>query len=50
MFQNESKNKKYKFEPVSILPTVSKIFENILSYQLPAYFENILWESQSGFH
>ena len=41
IFKKRSKNQKENYRPVSILPTISKIFENILNKQLSIYFENI---------
>ena len=41
VFKKRSKNQKENYRPVSILPTISKIFENILNKQLSIYFENI---------
>ena len=41
IFKKRSKNQKENYRPVSILPTISKIFENILNKQSSIYFENI---------
>lgn len=41
VFKKRSKNQKANYRSVSILPTISKIFENILNKQLSIYFENI---------
>ena len=49
VFKKGSKNQKENYRPVSILPIISRIFENILSKQLYIYFENILSEFQCGF-
>ena len=32
---------KEKFEPVSILPALSKIFEKYMFAQMPTFFDNI---------
>lgn len=47
--KNGGKNQKGNYRPVSIRPTISKIFEKISSKQLYDYFENILSKFQSGF-
>ena len=44
IFKKGSKNKKENFRPVSILPTLLKIFQKLMSKQLFAFFENILSE------
>ena len=49
VFKKGSRNQKENYRPVSILPIISRIFENILSKQLYIYFENILSEFQCGF-
>ena len=49
VFKKGSRNQKGNYRPVSILPIISRIFENILSKQLYIYFENILSEFQCGF-
>ena len=40
-----------KYRPISVLPTISKVFEIIIYFQLYAYFNenNLLTEQQSGF-
>ena len=43
VFKKRSKNQKANYRSVSILPTISKIFENILNKQLSIYFENIFF-------
>ena len=43
VFKKRSKNQKENYRPISILPKISKIFENILNKQLPIYFENIFF-------
>ena len=48
-FNKGSRNQKENYRPVTILPIISKIFENISSKQLYIYFENIFSEFQRGF-
>ena len=43
------KDKKENYRPVSILPTLSKIFEKILFEQMSVFFENFLSSQQCGF-
>ena len=42
IFKKGNKNKKENLRPVSILEVLSKIFEKLMSKQLPIFFENIL--------
>ena len=49
VFKKGSRNQKENYRQVSILPIISRIFENILSKQLYIYFENIRSEFQCGF-
>ena len=43
------KDNKENYRPVSILPTLSKIFEKILFEQMSVFFEKILSNQQCGF-
>ena len=45
------RNDPNNYRPISILPTISKIFERHISTQLQSYFDayNILHQTQSGF-
>ena len=43
------KDNKENYRPVSILPTLSKIFERILFEQISGFFDNFLSEKQCGF-
>ena len=43
------KDNKENYRPVSILPTLSKIFERILFEQISGFFDNFLLEKQCGF-
>ena len=43
------KDNKENYRPVSILPTLSKIFEKILFEQMSVFFENFLSNQQCGF-
>lgn len=51
IFKNGDKKQVTNYRPISILPTLSKIFEKVLSNQLYSYFEanSLLSESQFGF-
>ena len=49
VFKKGRRNQKENYRPVNILPTVSKMFEKILSKQMHIYFENILSKFQCGF-
>ena len=49
IFKNESRNRKTNYRPASILPIVSKIFENVVSNQLSSYFEKNFPKFQCGF-
>ena len=49
IFKNESRGHKTNYRPVSILPLVSKIFEQIMSNQLLTYFEKRLSKLQRAF-
>ena len=40
---------KRNYRPISILPAISKIYEELMEEQLNAYFENILSKFQCGF-
>ena len=48
-FKQGSRNKKENYRPITILPLVSKIFENIICRQLSNHFDNILSKFQCGF-
>ena len=43
------KDNKENYRPVSISPTLSKIFERILFEQISGFFDNFLSEKQCGF-
>ena len=43
------KDNKENYRPVSVLPTLSKIFERILFEQMSGFFDNFLSEQQCGF-
>ena len=40
---------KENFMPVSILPTLSKLFEKCMFAQMSNFFDNIFWNQQCGF-
>ena len=44
-----ARTSKSKYRPVCILPVFSKIFERLLSRQLPEFFDNILSKFECGF-
>ena len=52
VFRKGSRNQKENYRPISIFPTISKIFGKILGKQLYIYFQytfNILSKFQCGF-
>ena len=49
MHKKEDRNDKINYRPISILPSISKIFERIIFTQLYKYFENKLSKHQCGF-
>ena len=51
LFKNGVKNDPNNYRPISVIPAVSKIFENIIFDQLYAYLngKNLLSQCQSGF-
>ena len=49
LYKKGRKNNKESYRPVSILRTLSKIFERILFEQISGFFDNFLSEKQCGF-
>ena len=51
LFKKGDKNKLENYRPISLLPTISKIFEKVLFKQIYNYFddEKILFQGQYGF-
>ena len=49
IYKKESRNKKENYTPLSILPTLSKIFELCMYDQLKDYFDKLLSKYQCGF-
>ncbi|CAB3994911.1 Hypothetical predicted protein [Paramuricea clavata] len=51
VYKNDAKNDPSNYRPISVIPTVSKIFEKIIFDQLNKYFNdnNLLTTCQSGF-
>ena len=47
--KKDDRSEKKNYRPVSILPTVSKIYEKIMYYQIYEYFENKFSKYQCGF-
>ena len=48
IYQNESRNEKKNYRPVSILPNLSKIFEHCMYDQLKDHFDKLLSKYQCG--
>ena len=48
-FKKKSRTEVENYRPVSILPTISKIYERLIHKQLSTYFEPILSKFQCGF-
>ena len=51
MYKNSAKHEPSNYRPISVIPTVSKIFEKIIFDQLNKYVNdnNLLTSCQSGF-
>lgn len=51
IFKNGNKEDPNNYRPISILPTISKIFERHIATQIQSFFKdtNIIHETQSGF-
>ena len=49
VFKNDSQTDKKNYRPISILPTVSKIYERCINKQLEEYFQAPLSKYQCGF-
>ena len=49
IYQNESRNEKENYRPLSILPNLSKIFERCMYDQLKDHFDKLLSKYQCGF-
>ena len=52
LFKKGEKSIFSNYRPISLLPSISKLFEKVIYQQLYKYFEdlNLLYESQYGFH
>ena len=48
-YKKDSRNDKSNYRPISILPNLSKIYENILNKQMTLYFEKKFSKYQTGF-
>ena len=48
-FKKKSKTSKDNYRPISILPTISKIYERCLHNQMQTYFDDILSKYQCVF-
>ena len=51
IYEEGDKNKPNNYRPISILPTISEIFERYISNQLQEYFNTfeVIHSKQSGF-
>ena len=49
VFKNKESYLKSKYRPISVLPSVSKIFERIICDQMQSYFSTLLSNLLSGF-
>ena len=48
-YKKNSRNDKTNYRPISILPNLSKVFENILYKQISEFFNKIFSKYQTGF-
>ena len=49
VYKKDSRYEKSSCRPISVLPNLSKIFENVLYNQIFSFFENIFAKCQTGF-
>ena len=49
VYKKDSRYEKSNYQPISVLPNLSKIFENVLCDQISSFFENIFSKYQTGF-
>ena len=49
VYKKDSRYEKSNYRPISVLPNISKIFENVLYDQISSFFENIFSRYQAGF-
>ena len=49
VYKKDSRYEKSNYRPISVLPNLSKIFENVLYGQISSFFENIFSKYQTGF-
>ena len=49
MFKKDDPNKKANYEPISLLPIISKIFESVIFEQIEKFSEKILSPKLCGF-
>ena len=49
VYKKDSLYEKSNYRPISVLPNLSKIFENVLYDQISSFFENIFSKYQTGF-
>ena len=49
VYRKDSRYQKSNYRPISVLPNLSKIFENVLHDQISSFFQNIFSKYQTGF-
>ena len=49
VYKKDLRYEKSNCRPISVLPNISKIFENVLYDQISSFFENIFSKYQTGF-
>ena len=49
VYKKDSRYMKSNYRPISVLPNLSKIFENVLYDQISSFFENIFSKYKTGF-
>ena len=51
LFKKDNGNLFSNYRPISLLPSISKIFENVIFNQMSKYFENndLIFKNQYGF-
>ena len=49
VFKKGSKNLKHNYRPISILKSISKVYERVMFKQIGDYMENYFSKLQSGF-
>ena len=49
VFKNDDKNGKENYRPISILPSLSKVYERLIYSQMYPYFDKLILKFQCGF-